>query len=177
MVFAGNFLNLWASNGIFDFALPFVLFFAIIFSILYRTKILGDNKSIDAVVAMVISLFIISNPLTAPFLARVFSSTGTALIILIASLIIMGLFTEKSDMGNTFKWIGTIAGTGFFIWLIIMLNDFYAIYNWFPIAFYGINIWNVLFGVVVLGVVIWVVASADKDSDRKITSGVPPKQG
>ncbi len=175
MVYAGNFLNIWASNGIFDFALPFVLFFAIIFSIFHRTKILGNNKSIDAVVSMIISLFIILNPLTAPFLARVFSSTGTALIILIASLIIMGLFTEKSNMEKAFKWIGTIAGTGFFIWLIIMLNDFYAIYNWFPIAFYGINIWNVLFGIVVLALVIWVVASADRDSDKSITPSAPPK--
>ena len=168
MVFAGNFLNIWASNGIFDIALPFVLFFAIIFSILHRTKILGNNKSIDAVIAMVISFFIILNPLTAPFLAEVFSRTGTALILLIASLIIMGLFTEKSKMENAFKWIGTIAGIVFFIWLVILVNDYYTTYTWFPIAYYGIDFWDIVFGIVVLGSVIAIVALTDKDSPRNI---------
>lgn len=168
MVFFGNVMNIWTSSGIFDTALPLVLFFAIIFSILHRSKILGDNKAIDAIVSLIISLFIILNPLTAPFLAEVFSRTGVTLILLIASLIIMGLFTERKKMEGAFRWIGALAGAGFFIWLIVLLNDFYNIYSWFPVAYYGIGFWEIALGVVVIGAVIAIVAFT-KDEDAKDT--------
>ncbi len=171
MVFLSNALSLWTSSGIFDTALPLVLFFAIIFSILHRTKILGENKVIDAVVSFIISLFIILNPLTAPFLAEVFSRTGVALILFVASLIILGLFTDRKKMEGPFKWIGALAGAGFFIWLIILMNDFYNIYTWFPIAYYGIDFWDIAVGVVVLGTVIATVALA-KDENETATKRV-----
>ena len=138
-IFLNNVIGIWASNGIFDVALPLVLFFAIIFSILNRSKILGNNKSIDAVVSLVMSMFIILNPLTAPFLAEVFSKTGIALIVFVAILIVLGLFIEKEGNEDMFKKLGGLAVMLFVIWLIVLINDFYSIYTWFPIAWYGIT--------------------------------------
>ena len=174
-VFLNNVISLWASNGIFDIALPLILFFAIIFSILNRSKILGHNKSIDAVVAFVVSMFIILNPLTAPFLAEVFSKTGIALIVFVAILIILGLFVEKRGNEDMFKKIGGVAVVLFVIWLIVILNDFYSIYLWFPVGFYGITsewIFVALFVVITLGLIVWNTGKEDQ-----VSSGTTHRSG
>ena len=160
--------DLWASSGIFDIALPLVLFFAIIFSILNRSQILGKNKAIDAVVSFVLSMFIIINPLTAPFLAAIFSKTGIALIILLAFLIIIGLFIERDqDSKKMFKGFGIVAGILFLIWLIILVNDFYAIYTWFPIAYFGLSWSQIIFWLFIIAVIVVIaVSSGDKDKNK-----------
>lgn len=157
-------LNIWSSNGIFDVALPLLLFFAIIFSILNRTKILGENKAIDAVVAFIISMFIIINPFTAPFLAEIFSKTGIALIIGLSVLIVLGLFTEKKDAEGLLKGIGIIGGAIFFLWIILLLNDNYAIYTWFPIGYYGISWTEVLVVIGVFAIAGYIVAKTGKSN-------------
>ncbi len=51
----GDTINLLREVGVFDFLLPFLLIFSIIFAILEKTKILGEDKSnINIIVSTVI---------------------------------------------------------------------------------------------------------------------------
>lgn len=45
-------------GGVFDYVLPFMLVFVLIYAILQKTELLGKKKSIDALVAFVAGLFI-----------------------------------------------------------------------------------------------------------------------
>lgn len=46
--------------GVMDFLLPFVLVFTIVFAVMRRTKILGDRKNFDVVIALVLALLFVA---------------------------------------------------------------------------------------------------------------------
>ena len=48
----------WETAGIFDYVLPFLLIFAIIFGILSATKISGSNKGVHLIIALSILVII-----------------------------------------------------------------------------------------------------------------------
>ena len=56
----GDMVNYLVEIGVFDIFLPFLLVFAIVFAILEKTQILGQNKSnISALVAVVVGLLVV----------------------------------------------------------------------------------------------------------------------
>lgn len=50
----GNLIASWEQAGVFAYLLPFLLMFAIIFGILSKMQIFGDNKAISAIIALVV---------------------------------------------------------------------------------------------------------------------------
>ena len=42
-------LNIWNDLGVFSYVIPFLLIFAIIYAILEKSKILGDEKAVSAI--------------------------------------------------------------------------------------------------------------------------------
>ncbi len=57
MAFIDETISTLVTQGFFDYILPFLLFFFVAFAIFEQTKIAGDKKSINAVIAMLIALF------------------------------------------------------------------------------------------------------------------------
>jgi len=50
-------LNVWNNMGVFSYVIPFLLIFAVVFAILKKTGILGDdNDGILAIIAVAIGL-------------------------------------------------------------------------------------------------------------------------
>lgn len=106
MVFESVF-GLLESMGLFSFILPFILVFAIIWSILRITKILGDPKEAgpaNAVVAVVIALFV-------AYFARIydvgmfltfFLSRGTIFIIIFVLAAVITNFLDQAFVGKIF---------------------------------------------------------------------------
>ena len=45
--------------GVMDFLLPFLLVFTIIFAVMQRTKILGDKKNYNVIVALIVGLLFV----------------------------------------------------------------------------------------------------------------------
>jgi uncharacterized membrane protein len=85
--------------GLFDFYLPFVLSFAIIYGILRKAKIFGDERvgrTTDLIVAVVLSLFIIGYTPVGVTLATFFGTmfTGTVMIVvtLLGTMMILYMF-------------------------------------------------------------------------------------
>ena len=48
-------LEIWRNAGIFDIILPFLLIFALVFAILEKSKILGSNRAVYAIISLAIS--------------------------------------------------------------------------------------------------------------------------
>ena len=49
-------LNQWADAGVFAYLLPFLFIFAVVFGILNKTKVLGENKGVQATIALALGL-------------------------------------------------------------------------------------------------------------------------
>jgi len=117
----------WESVGVFDFFLPALLIFAIIFGILTSTRVLGGNRGINFLIAAAISIMAIRVPFVSEFFTTIFPSFGIGLAIVIIVVILMGLFVSKGNIdifGNVLMWGGM--GVGVIIavsvlWIVIIV--------------------------------------------------------
>lgn len=117
-------LNIWADYGVFAYALPFLLIFAIVFGILSKTKLLGDNKGVQATIALAVGLLSLQFDYVTNFYATIFPYAGIGISILLVAIILMGVSAEE------FKW-------SYWVWFIIGAIIFLVILftslsdNWF----------------------------------------------
>lgn len=104
--------------GLVDAVLPFILIFAILFTIINKTKVLGEQKNVHMIVALVISLLVIIPHVlgTYPPGSDVVSIINTALpnvslliVIVVSALILLGIFKPSGISG----------GGGFFAFLAV----------------------------------------------------------
>ncbi len=113
-------LNMWADIGVFAYLLPFLLIFALVFGILSRTKMLGENKGVNAVLAGAIGLMALQFDWVSNFFATVFPYAGIGMSVLLIALIFMGMI---SDDEKTSRWV--FFGIGALIFLFVIGYAFY----------------------------------------------------
>ena len=89
----------WQNMGVFEWALPFLIVFALVFGILTKSKVLGDEaKGVNAVLALATGLLAIQSAYLRSFFQYGFGYMGVGIAILLIMLILTGLF--KPDSGN-----------------------------------------------------------------------------
>ncbi len=106
----GRLLSQWEQAGIFSYALPFLLLFALVFGILSRVKIFEDNKAINAIIALVIALMALQFEFVPRFFSELFPRVGVGLSIILVLLVVVGLFLDpqKPGIGIGLMIIGVI---------------------------------------------------------------------
>lgn len=95
--------------GAFDIFLPWILFLAIIYAILTKTEVLGKELSVQAVVSIVLSFFIVNYALPANFLTNLFGIMGmfiAGIIVLILLLGMAGIKLEELFGKDNKTWVG-----------------------------------------------------------------------
>jgi len=148
-------LNIWNEMGVFSYVIPFLLIFAVVFAILKKTKILGDeNDGILAIVSVALGLLSLQFDFVSEFYAVVFPRFGIGLSLFLVALIFVGFFSKNaSEKENTgLRVIGSIVAVGIVIWSLSawgQWNDFGGFGGWF-----SENIWAIL----ILGVVVGIIA-------------------
>jgi len=100
----GNILNMWEQAGIFSYAIPFLLIFALVFGILSRMNIFKKadgkpNTAISGVIALAVALMALQFPFVSMFFAELFPALGIGLAIILVVLIISGLFIDPDNKG------------------------------------------------------------------------------
>jgi len=120
-------LSQWSSIGVFDVLMPMILIFTIVFAILQKTKILGGLKGIDAIVALAISFFTISNPEVSAFFMPLFSNVALGIIILISAMLLVGLFMGEKKI-RAYYWVGWLGAIAIFFWILSRAFSFYGFY-------------------------------------------------
>ena len=81
----------WETLGVFDYLLPFLLIFAVIFGVLSATKIMGDNKGVHVVIALVIGLLALRIGIVQKFFTVLFPRFAIGLAIMVVVIILVGL--------------------------------------------------------------------------------------
>lgn len=98
----------WQTTGIFDFLLPTILIFAVVFGILTSTNILGGQRGVNFIIAAAVALLAMQYPFISEFFSLIFPNLGVGLAILLVVLIMVGLFIGDE---NRRQW-GDILGYG-----------------------------------------------------------------
>lgn len=117
----GTILQFWENVGVFDYLLPFLLIFAVVFGILGATRILSGNKGVNVVIAVVIGLLSLRVGYVQTFFREVFPSLGVGIAILLMILILTGLFIRQENL-KIMYWI--FIGIGALIAGIVLFGSF-----------------------------------------------------
>jgi len=150
----------WEAIGIFDFVLPFLLVFAVVFGILTSTNILGGHKGVNIIISLVIGLMALRLGFVQAFFTELFPRFGIGLAILVVLVIFAGLFIGPESRKGWF--IGfSIAGVVIGLAVVISTFDTFAWFNSF--------FWQQNWGLIIGGILIIIVIVA-----LFVTAGKPP---
>lgn len=165
----GNVLAQWESIGVFTYLLPFLLIFAIVFSILSFTNVFKGNRAVNAVISLAVALLALQFQIVPIFFAEIFPRMGVALSVLLVIVIIGGFFVDPNKEGSNWVKYVLIAITAIILIVVIggALGGFGIGWNIGGGWIYGIPWGTVLIVALVVGLVIWVVASSNKEDKRQ----------
>ena len=168
----GNLLYTLENNGVFAYVLPFIFIFAVLFVILQTIPIFGkQNKGINAILSIVISLMALQLNFVSYFFEELFPRMGVVLGILVVSMILVGLFFDFEKHKNTKKVFGVIVTLALIVIVVQALTDSFGwsglgsgwgISYW--LQMYG---WNILGGVMFVAVVVAIIAFGGKSDKKK----------
>jgi len=106
--------------GFFDVIFPFILFFAGTYGVLSTQNLLGDNKTINALIAMAISVTLVSfSPVVSLFRIVLISSTVLFSVVIFLVLIFGFLGVKTEDIASAAKQSESY--TAIFVVMIIIL--------------------------------------------------------
>ena len=128
-----RFADIFSRYGIFDVFIPFVLIFTVMYAILLKTKVLGDNKKFATVVALAIGLIFITPHLTGNYPAEAdpvliinnaIPNVSVIAVVIIMFLVLAGIL-GYSTLGGGIQGLSIIAS------LIAVLIIFGRAIGWF----------------------------------------------
>lgn len=91
----GDLLNSIAELGFFQYVLPFLLIFALVFGILMKMNLFKDStKAVSAIIALAVALMALSFDVVPQFFSKIFPSFGIGLSVVLVALIILGFFSD-----------------------------------------------------------------------------------
>jgi len=104
-----NFFYFLEDTGFFRYALPFLLIFALVYGILSRMELFKENKAVSAIVSISVGLMALQFDFVSRFFAEIFPRVGVVLSIILAIIILLGLFIDKSKQWILYIFLGIAA--------------------------------------------------------------------
>jgi hypothetical protein len=157
-------LNQWAQFGVFAYVFPFLLIFAIVFGILNKSNILGENKAVHATIALAVGFLALQNDYVTRFFESIFPYAGMGIAVLLVALILMGVMFGETEM----KWLQYVFfGIGAIIFLIVILTSLNDI-SWWGMGGYG---WGqswpaILSLIILLGIMAFIIFGSKKSGSH-----------
>jgi hypothetical protein len=139
----GNFLQQLDSFGFFQYILPFLLIFAVVYALIGEIPVFKDKKGPMLIIALAIGLLSLQFGFVPAFFQSIFPNFGVGLSILLVALILVGAFISDD---KAYKWV--FFGLGALIFLVITFSSLS------DISFVGSGFWQMYGGLVVVGLVI-----------------------
>tara|TARA_Y100000310_G_scaffold197013_2_gene197107 strand:+ start:550 stop:1089 length:540 start_codon:yes stop_codon:yes gene_type:complete len=162
----GVILQQLADFGIFFYVLPFMLIFALVFAILQKSKVLGDaekSKGINAVISLAVALLALQFDAVPFFFQILFPKLGIALSIILAAMILVGLFVDFNDSSGKRTGASLILfSVGGILFIIILLQSFND-YSWWVGSWWQMNISAIVAGIILIVFIAVVINSGSTE--------------
>ena len=162
-----NAIDFFRAFGFFDIILPFLLVFTIVFAILEKTKILGEDRSnLNAMVAFVIGLLFVGAIGLVSIIDQALPNVALFLIVILSFLMLFGAFVGADGIKFENTWY---KGGALFIVFIAVLAIFLDALGWLGgILDYVNSNWDktviptAIFFLIVLGAIWYVIGGGNK---------------
>lgn len=153
----------WQGAGIFDFLLPTLLIFAVVFGILTSTNILGGQRGINFIIAIAVALLAMQYAFISDFFSLIFPNLGIALAILLVVLIMVGIFVGEENRHEWFNILGYGAlGIGVIVAIVTLEQA-----DWFGSGWWQSNWISVLWIVILILVIAPLLRGPKKETKDK----------
>jgi peptidoglycan/LPS O-acetylase OafA/YrhL len=121
-------VNIFATPIFSEFILPFLLVFVVVFAILQKAKILGDNKTqIDSLVALVVALLLIIAPTPRNFIVDFTPWVAVGIAVLLVFFLLYGFVAE--DKWKQEKWVKIVFGILAGLFVIVLVFYFSGVWK------------------------------------------------
>ena len=180
-LFLEDFLRSLENWGLVDVFLPFLLVFTIVYAVLEKVKILGDDKrNLNIVVAIVLGLSVVIPHITNSFpidfdpvdiINGALPAVSILVIAIIMLMILIGVFAhDKIFLGLTMPgWIG-------FFSILAIIFIFGASAGWWGgstfgslSSFFGEDVIEIFIVIVIFGIIISFIASGSHDKEDALS--------
>ncbi len=128
-----------------------------------RTQLFKGNKPVNAIIALVVGLLALQFNFVTLFFSEIFPRLGIGLAVILALLILVGLFAPAKQDAWT-HWL--FFGAGFIVFIVVLIKTFGWL-GWggsFSLWYYN---WpQIVVVALVLGLLIWVIAHKSKEPKK-----------
>jgi hypothetical protein len=163
MTVVDDFLNNLTALGFFEFLLPWLFTFAVVYGLLMKASLFGSdvNKKVSGVVALVLAFFIA--PAAGPQLTAFFTSLGTGITVVLAGIVTFVLFAVILGVEGKFRDKGPTLWFAIGAAVVVFLMSTGGTLGILPRTLGGNTLMSILFVLVLLAVV-WFVVKGDGGS-------------
>jgi len=154
--------------------LPFLLIFTIVFAVLQKAKIFGDNKKqIDAIVALVVGLLAISFRYAVGIIVELIPFLAVSLVIIVVLMILLGAFHKEGELElpKGIKWGLIVLSIIALVIAILLITGFWSTaYDFIVIEGGSGLVTNVIFliiAAIAIGAVLWGGGKSSSSSSSK----------
>ena len=168
----GDLFAQWEAAGIFMYALPFLLIFALVFGLLMKLNIFASkdspNKGINVMIALAVAFMSLQFDMVSMFFSEIFPRFGIALSIILVILILGGLFMPTNRENN---WFMVALAIVVFIIIGTVIYNSLDVFGW-GIGGPGLSyFWNrygalIIFAVIIIAIIAMTTAKKDKGRPR-----------
>ncbi|MBW2995757.1 hypothetical protein KY332_00490 [Candidatus Woesearchaeota archaeon] len=172
-------LELLESMGLVDVLLPFLLIFTIVFAVLQKSKILGeDKKNFNVIVALVIGLSVVIPHALGTYPAGydvvdIMNSVLPQISLIAVAFVMLMILAGIVGVNIAGK---SFAGLFVLISLIAVVAIFGASLGWWDSAWFynifGEETVAIVIMILVFGLIIWFITSGDKSRGQELGAGV-----
>ena len=178
-----NVATYFQAYGIMDILLPFILVFTIVFAVMQKTKILGDKKQFNVVIALILGLLFVAPHIGGTYplgydpvqvMNETLPSISLVSVAAIMLLILMGIFGTGFAAAAT--PIIALASLGFVIYIfgssLHLWNGPYDAFSW-----WSPEITELMIVLLIFCLIIWFItreptSTTGADSLKKVWSGI-----
>ena len=103
----GEAIKLLQQTGVYDYLLPFILIFALVFAALEKTEVLGSGKTnINALVAFVMGLILIAQQGIVATINMFIPRVSLILVVILMAILVIATIAGKKFAGFKGAWLG-----------------------------------------------------------------------
>ncbi len=161
--------------GLTDVLLPFLLIFTIVFAVFQKTKILGEKKSYNTIIALVMSLTTVIPHVTGNYplgydpvliLNNALPTVSIVVVALIMLLLLVGVWGAESDWiaGNTVTGSIVLLSVAAIVVIFGASAGWWSGWSWFNDVF-GADSIAIVVMILVFALVMWFITRDDTVSE------------
>jgi len=161
----GELFSQWEQAGFFSYLLPFLLIFALVFGVITKTNLFKDNKAINAIIALVVSLMAVQFELVPSFFSEIFPLMGMGLAVILVLFILLGFFIDPEH--GAVNWI--LFGVGAIIFIVV-ISQTAGNLGWFSSGDWLRENWITLLGALIVIIMLIAIVAGSSKSKRTLKS-------